>query len=208
MDASGTYYDVQRACIHRFLNQHDLARQVLENATASRIAEQIRPSGEMYLETARANSWFYSIFNLKGLFALAELGESLGLDLYHYETVDGKGLKRALDYLVPYAMNEAGWGFRNIGGFNTSYMLVDILDTAAIQYNNWSYHELGMILADRYQHAYNITRLTRPYQYFGGDPASSSAPAVVMEEFDIRLLLLYILILTSTTVSTAPLLLL
>ncbi|KAI8144592.1 alginate lyase domain-containing protein, partial [Fennellomyces sp. T-0311] len=99
----GTYYDIQRASIYQFLNRTDLAKQVVENASATRIAQQILTSGEQYLETARPFSWFYSVFNLKGMFRLAAIGKQLGVDLHRYQTVDNKGIKQALDFMLPYA---------------------------------------------------------------------------------------------------------
>ncbi|KAI9496966.1 alginate lyase domain-containing protein, partial [Zychaea mexicana] len=107
----GTYYDIQRAAIYRFLDKADLARQVVVNASAARVAQQILTSGEQYLETARPTSWLYSIFNLKALFRLAHISDQLGVDLYGYTTVDNKSIKAALDFVLPYALNESSWSF-------------------------------------------------------------------------------------------------
>ncbi|ORY97962.1 alginate lyase domain-containing protein, partial [Syncephalastrum racemosum] len=116
----GTFYDVQLASLYLFLGDKHNAREVINNATALRIAPQISTTGEQYQETARPFSWFYSIFNLQGLIRLAEIGRQVGVDLYTYQTVDGKGVRPALDFLLPYALNETAWPFSNVDGFNAS----------------------------------------------------------------------------------------
>ena len=45
-----------------------------------------------------------SLFDLQGLFKLANSGQYLGIDLWHYKTPSRSGLQTALDYLLPYAL--------------------------------------------------------------------------------------------------------
>ncbi|KAI9268134.1 alginate lyase domain-containing protein, partial [Phascolomyces articulosus] len=112
----GTFYDVQRVAIYRFLNKMDMARQVIANVTASRIAPQILISGEQYLETARPTSWFYCIFNLKAYFLLGHMGQQTpgAPNLFDYRTIDQKSIQLALDFMLPYALNENLWKFQNV----------------------------------------------------------------------------------------------
>ncbi|KAJ8663057.1 hypothetical protein O0I10_001234 [Lichtheimia ornata] len=163
----GTYYDVQRVAIYRFLGKKDLAQQVLQNATASRIAQQILSSGEMYQETARPFSWFYSIFNLKALFQLAHMGRQVGVDLHQYKTVDGKSIRSAVDFMLPYAANESTWNFYNSGGFDSSYILSNVLNWAYIAYANETYLAMARKLGVEHSHPYNITRLSLPWRALG-----------------------------------------
>src|SRR5206468_10167156 len=100
----GTYYDVQASAYALFIGRDDIARQTLAAAREKRIAAQVEPDGRQPLELARTRSWGYSIMNTDGLVDLATLGEHVGVDLWHYQTRDGRSLRSALLYLAPYAV--------------------------------------------------------------------------------------------------------
>ncbi|ORX96662.1 chondroitin AC/alginate lyase, partial [Basidiobolus meristosporus CBS 931.73] len=110
----GTYFDVQYMGIALFLKRNDLALKVAQNASSTRIAAQIALDGSQPHETARAASWFYSIFNLNGLFLLSALSSRVGVDLYHFQTQDGRSIRKAVDYLLPFARQPQTWPFANI----------------------------------------------------------------------------------------------
>ena len=112
----GTYYDVQVASFALFLGQPELAVNILQAARQKRIAVQIEPDGRQLLELVRTKSWGYSVGNLSGLMSLATLGERVGVDLWHYETADGRSIGKALDYLAPFALGERKWPHQQLGG--------------------------------------------------------------------------------------------
>ena len=103
----GSWYDVQLAHIALFLGETNLARSVVEAAKEKRIAAQINPDGTQPLELARADSFGYSRFNVQALFALANLGDHLGVDLWRYETENGASLRKAFDYLFAYVEDQS-----------------------------------------------------------------------------------------------------
>jgi len=134
----GTWYDVQVAAFARFVGDDDIARDVLEQVPARRIARQIEPDGRQPLELARTRSFDYSAMNLRGMFDLATLGEPLGVDLWNFETADGRSLRRALDWLLPYATGEKPWQHRQIRAFDPS-RLAPLLRRAAVAYQQPRY---------------------------------------------------------------------
>jgi Alginate lyase len=111
----GTYYDLQVASFALFLDKKDLARNILENARQKRIATQVETDGRQPLELARTKAWSYSVGNLDGLMLLARLGENVGVDLWNFKTEDGRSLRKALDFLVPFAIGDKKWAYQQLG---------------------------------------------------------------------------------------------
>ncbi len=110
----GTFYDVQIADFALFTGQRDLATRTLDEAKKKRIAAQIEPNGRQPKETDRTKGLSYSVMNLEGMFELAQLGDRTGVDLWSFETKDGRGIRKALDWLVPYIAGENKWTYEQI----------------------------------------------------------------------------------------------
>jgi len=119
----GTYYDLQLADLYLFIGNTEGARQIIRNAEQKRIALQVMPDGSQPLELARTRTFSYSAMNLRGLIGLAMLGDHVGVDLWHFSTPDGRSIRGALDYLLPYATGEKKWERKQITSFNPRELL-------------------------------------------------------------------------------------
>ncbi len=110
----GTYCDTQAAAIALFLGKADMARDIVSQARAKRIARQIEPDGRQPFELARTTSFSYSMFNLRALMDLANIGRSTGVDLWHYQTADGRSILKASEFMAQYADPEHKWSYQQI----------------------------------------------------------------------------------------------
>ena len=138
----GTFYDVQVISYALFVGRRDLAKQVLETAKAKRIALQVEPDGRQPLELARTKAWSYSNMNLGGLMSLATLGERVGVDLWHYQTRDGRSIRRALEFLMPVALGEKKWEYQEIEGGVKPETLFPLMRRAAVVYRDKAYQSM------------------------------------------------------------------
>jgi hypothetical protein len=137
----GTYYDLQVTSFALFLGKIDLARGILQTARTKRIALQIEPDGRQTLELARTRAWSYSVGNLDGLMLLARLGDIVGVDLWNYQTADGRGIRKALEFLVPFAVDGKKWGYQQLGEWPPQ-MLFPLMRRAATKYSDPQFHAL------------------------------------------------------------------
>jgi hypothetical protein len=112
----GTWYQVQVVRYAMATGVDSLARAALAERGRERIASTVEPDGSQPRELARTDSWGYSLFNLEALMALATLGERAGVDLWNYATADGRSIRKALDYLLPFAEGKTAWTYQTIRG--------------------------------------------------------------------------------------------
>ena len=103
----GSWYAVQESGLYVWLGEKDKAREVFEGAK-DRIAKQIEPNGREPLEVVRTDGFGYSVFNVQALSTLAGLAKRDNVDLWNFEQ-DGRGLKAAIDHLLPFASGQEKW---------------------------------------------------------------------------------------------------
>ncbi|HEV7645868.1 MAG TPA: alginate lyase family protein [Pyrinomonadaceae bacterium] len=137
----GTYYDVQAIAYAIFTGRRELAIKQL-NVTKDRIRTQIEPDGSQPKELVRTLSWGYANMNLAGFFTLARLAESVGVDLWNYKTADGRGIRQAFIWLLPFVQNEKKWTYEQIKP-RVFGQTVHLLNIAARKYQDPEYRVLA-----------------------------------------------------------------
>jgi hypothetical protein len=126
----GTFYDTQVAALAAFVGQKNLARQIILAAREKRIARQIETDGKMPRELQRTKSFSYSAFNLRALIDLASLGQNLGIDLWHYQTPDGRSIRKALEFMAPYTDRKNKWPYQQIDKIDRGSLTMLLLRAA------------------------------------------------------------------------------
>jgi hypothetical protein len=110
----GTFYDVQAVSLALLIDNTNFAREKLLAARENRLARQIEPDGKMPRELARTLSFHYSLFNLSAAMQLAALGRSVGVDLWHYQTTDGRSILKAAEFMAQFADPGRTWPYQQI----------------------------------------------------------------------------------------------
>lgn len=108
------WYDYQVVGLSLYLGKTEAARVRCEAAKSRRIAAQIEPDGSQPRELSRTKSVNYSSMNLWAMTKVAEMARQVGVDLWGYETADGRSLKRAYGYLAPFVLGKQTWTYQQI----------------------------------------------------------------------------------------------
>ena len=109
----GSWYAAQLSAFALFIGDVALARQTVE-AVKTRIAWQIDLNGKQPLELERTRGMSYSLFNLNALLTVATIGNKVGVDLWNYQTNDGRSIGKAMEYLAPFVFGEKEWPHKQI----------------------------------------------------------------------------------------------
>ena len=115
------------------------------------VPNQIAPDGSFPLELARTKPYGYSLFNLDALATTAHIlsrpGDSRSEDLWRFETADGRGLRRAMAYMVPFIRDRKKWPFAADVMYDDQWpMRQASLFFAGLAYEEPSYLELWKTL--------------------------------------------------------------
>ncbi|MEM1165340.1 MAG: alginate lyase family protein [Planctomycetota bacterium] len=145
----GTWYLAQTALYALFTGQHDRVRQQV-NAAKPLLASQIEPNGSQPHELARTRSLDYCDFNIRAYLDLSRYGEQVGVDLFAYESEDGRSLRHAIDYVIPYMTGDEEWSYRQISP-PRYHMYYQMLRMAARLYDEPRYEAAAQNLPEATQ---------------------------------------------------------
>lgn len=157
-----TNYDYQLVGIARYLGLNDEAKSRLEAVKTKRIQIQIEPDGKQPKELGRTKSVHYCSMNLRIMSFVAEMGMPLGVDLWNYSTSDGRSMKKAFEFLRPYAEGKQEWMYKQIteGGIDKAIdsEMKPLFSIASTIFNE----ELIDGSAQAYQHLSYLDKLKYP----------------------------------------------
>jgi hypothetical protein len=137
----GTHYSVQVIDYALFTGQPEIVATEIETFK-NRMESQLKPDGSQPFELERTKSWDYVNMNLDGYFLVAQLAENSTINLWQYETKEGKNIKKCLDWMMPFLKNEKKWEheqIKNVGYGET----VRLLKIASQKYSNPDYESLA-----------------------------------------------------------------
>lgn len=153
----GTHYSVQVIAYALFTNRTEIALAEIETFK-NRMESQLKLDGSQPFELARTKSWDYVNMNLDGYFIVARLAENCKVDLWRYETKEGKNIKKCVDWLVPYLKKEKKWDHEQIKKIEYGES-VRILKIASQKYSNPDYETLAKAV-DIQIYKFEINQLT------------------------------------------------
>ena len=149
----GTFYSEQILNFALFTDNLEIAKNEI-NTFKIRMENQLKPDGSQPFELARTKSWNYVNMNLYGYFLIARLAENANESLWNHQITEGKNMKNALNWIIPYLKKEKEWEYEQIQkiGFGET---IKILKLAAKRYANTEYEKLAKTIDSKtYQSDY------------------------------------------------------
>jgi hypothetical protein len=134
----GTWYDAQIAAFELFVGDDERARTVLTTRCPERLERQLARDGSLPTELRRTNSLGYTIMTLKGWASLALMAGRLGVDLWGWRSADGRSLRAAFDFVVPYIHSPSHWPHQQIKPVPTRNAVLPFCAAA------WAYGDQGL----------------------------------------------------------------
>jgi hypothetical protein len=138
----GTWYAAATATFALYLDDEAGARRWCEQGKKL-IASQIEPDGSQPHELERTKAWDYSRYNILAHIQLASIGERVGVELWNYQAPDGRSIRKAIEWMIPYTSGEKNWTYQQIEKPKLGDMFI-ILRRAAYAYNEPRYEAEAM----------------------------------------------------------------
>ena len=133
----GVWYDAQRLSYALFLEKKDLADEICKNAI-KRLDKEMDNDGYFPKELARTKSLGYSMFITEAFFQIATLAEKTDIDIWNVVTPSGKSLRKGIEAMAPYFLNEKQWTGKQIEPFSFTGS-IPIIYMASMKYNHPEY---------------------------------------------------------------------
>jgi hypothetical protein len=146
----GIWYDLQVTQFALFAGRTDVARATVAKFPEVRIAAQIAPDGSIPRELERTRALHYTLFALQAAAGVADLGRCLDLDIWGHATPDGRSLRKAVDFVLPYVGREAAFPYPERSPGPSDEML-EVLGRAALAYGDPSHARAAAEVAGRRQ---------------------------------------------------------
>ncbi len=137
----GTFFSEQIIAFSLFSERPEITLNEIE-IFKNRMESQLKTDGSQPFELARTKSWGYVNMNLFGYYLIAKLAENANIQLWNQQISEGKNMRNALDWIVPYLKNEKQWEYEQIQKISYGET-IRILKLAAKKYANPDYEALA-----------------------------------------------------------------
>lgn len=110
------------------------------------MATQFDADGAQPEEMKRSRALQYCMMNLHAFFEIATMLSTVGIDIWQFETAGGQSLRRATEWLAPYAIGQKGLPNADVAK-PTPVSYLSVFRRAAIAWSDWRF-EVVMHLID------------------------------------------------------------
>ncbi len=129
------WWNTQVAVFSAFTGDESRLWQCFESYKNRILSEQTDTEGKFTDEITRTRSYHYTLYNMDACTLICEVAHHRGVDLWNYETSDGKSLKKCVEFFKPFYENPFLWKYPEINA-ESCYLEKMSLKLAAIRYGD------------------------------------------------------------------------
>jgi hypothetical protein len=104
-----TCWVMQAASFSRLTGNAAVMKFARERFQSVLIPGQVAPDGSFPEEIARTKPYGYSLFNLDAMATICQILSTPQDSLWKFELPDGRGMRKALEFMMPYIRNKSSW---------------------------------------------------------------------------------------------------
>jgi hypothetical protein len=105
----GTCWVMQVAAFARLTDNRELMDYCGNRFKTVLLPNQMDTDGSFPLEIKRTKPYAYSLFNLEAMSAICQILSMPEDNLWTFQLSDGRGMQRAMQFIVPYIRNKKSW---------------------------------------------------------------------------------------------------
>jgi hypothetical protein len=105
----GTCWVMQVAAFAQLTGDQKLLDYCRERFKSVIVPNQIAADGSLPQELRRTKPYGYSLFNLEAMATVCEILSTPEDDLFKFQTADGRGFRRAMEYMAPFIRDKKSW---------------------------------------------------------------------------------------------------
>lgn len=105
----GTCWAMQVAAFAHLTGKRDLLEYCRNRFKTVLVPNQIEKDGSFPQELRRTKPYAYSLFNLEAFAAICQILSTPEDNLWKFEMADGRGVRRAMEFMFPYIKNKKSW---------------------------------------------------------------------------------------------------
>jgi hypothetical protein len=107
----GTCWVMQVAAFARLTGNQALLSFCRERYKTVLLPTQMAANGSFPQELKRTKPYGYSLFNLDAMTMLCQILSDKKESLWTFQTPDGRGIRKGIEFLAPYVADKSAWSF-------------------------------------------------------------------------------------------------
>lgn len=146
----GTWWHAQVAAYASLVGDKKILEDCRSSYMETILPDQMAVDGSFPLELKRTKPYSYSLFNLDATASLAWILSDKSFDVWNYSLPDGRGIKKGLDFILPYLKDKTTWTFgKDVFHWELQPDARQFMLYAAVAQNNLEWFELWKSLDEK-----------------------------------------------------------